>query len=69
MNDIEAIDLYTRELRMAAVRENVALFTEDALREQWGHLTFLRRLLEAEVDRRRERSKTTRIHRACFPQM
>lgn len=69
MNDIEAIDLYTRELRMAAVRENVALFTEDALREQWGHLTFLRRLLEAEVDRRRERSKTTRIHKACFPQM
>jgi len=69
MNDIEAIDLYTKELRMTAVRENVALFTEDALREQWGHLTFLRRLLEAEVDRRRERSKTTRIHRACFPQM
>lgn len=69
MNDIEAIDLYTKELRITAVRENVALFTEDALREQWGHLTFLRRLLEAEVDRRRERSKTTRIHRACFPQM
>ena len=69
MNDIEAIDLYTQELRITAVRENVALFTEDALREQWGHLTFLRRLLEAEVDRRRERSKTTRIHRACFPQM
>lgn len=69
MNDIEAIDLYTKELRITAVRENVALFTEDALREQWGYLTFLRRLLEAEVDRRRERSKTTRIHRACFPQM
>lgn len=69
MNDIEAIDLYTKELRITAVRENVALFTEDALREQWGHLTFLRRLLEAEVDRRRERSKTTRIHRACSPQM
>lgn len=69
MNDIESIDLYTKELRMSAIRENVALFTEDALREQWGHLTFLRRLLEAEVDRRRERSKTTRIHKACFPQM
>jgi len=69
MNDIEAIDLYTKELRMSAVRENVTLFTEDALREQWGHLTFLRRLLEAEVDRRRERSKTSRIHKACFPQM
>ena len=33
-----------------------------------GHLTFLRRLME-EVTRRRERSKTTRIHRADFPQM
>lgn len=69
MNEIEAIDMYTKELRLSAVRENATLFTEDAIREQWGHLTFLKHLLEAEVDRRRERSKTTRIHRACFPQM
>ena len=69
MKEIEAIDMYTKELRLSAVRENATLFTEDAIKEQWGHLTFLKRLLEVEVDRRRERSKTTRIHRACFPQM
>jgi len=39
------IDAYARELKLAAVRENVALLAEDAVREQWGHLTFLRRLL------------------------
>lgn len=69
MNEKDIIDAYARELRLAAVRENLDLFTEDAVREQWGHLTFLRRLLEEEVTRRRERSKMTRIHRADFPQM
>lgn len=69
MNEKDIIDAYARELRLAAVRENLDMFTEDAVREQWGHLTFLRRLLEEEVTRRRERSKMTRIHRADFPQM
>ena len=45
MSEKDVIDLYARELKLAAVRENVSLFAEDALREQWGHLTFLRRLL------------------------
>ena len=31
---------------LATVRECAALLAEDALRERWGHLTFLRRLLE-----------------------
>ena len=46
MNDMEAIDMYAKELRLSAVRENAALFSEDAIREQWGHLTFLKRLLD-----------------------
>lgn len=69
MNEKDIIDAYTRELRLAAVRENLDMFAEDAVRGQWGHLTFLRRLLEEEVTRRRERSRMTRIHRAGFPQM
>ena len=69
MNEMEVIDMYAKELKLAAVRENVPLFAEDAVREQWGHLTFLRRLLEEEVARRRERSKISRIHRADFPEM
>ena len=69
MNDKEIIASCARELRLATLRENVDLFIEDAVREQWGHLTFLRRLLEEEVAGRHEKSKTTRIHRAGFPQM
>ena len=69
MSERDAVEAYARELKLAAVRECAALLAEDAVRERWGHLTFLRRLLEEEVARRRERSKITRIHRADFPQM
>ena len=69
MSERDIIDAYARELRLAAVRENLDMLAEDAIREQWGHLAFLRRLLEEEVARRREKSKITRIHRADFPQM
>ena len=69
MSERDIIDAYARELRLAAVRENLDMMAEDAIREQWGHLAFLRRLLEEEVTRRREKSKITRIHRADFPQM
>lgn len=61
MSEKELIDMYTKELRLSSVRENVQLFAEDAAREQWGHLTFLRRLLEAEAAAKRERSKATVI--------
>ena len=68
MSERDVVEAYAKELKLAAVRECAALLAEDALRERWGHLTFLRRLLEEEVTRRRERSKITRIHRADFPQ-
>ena len=69
MNEKDIIDAYARELKLATVRENLSLFAEDAVREQWSHLVFLRKLLEEEVTRRREKGKITRIHRADFPQM
>ena len=69
MNDKELIDMYTRELRMSTVRENAMLLAEEAAREQWGHLAFLRRLLELEAAAKRERSKATRIRMVGFPQM
>ena len=69
MNEKDAVDAYAKELKLAAVRENAQLFAENAVREQWGHLTFHRRLLDEEVTRRRERSRITRIHRAEFPLM
>jgi DNA replication protein DnaC len=69
MNDRDYINTYARELKLGSIKENVEIFAEDAVREQWGYLGFLRRLLEEEVTRRREKSKIMRMHRADFPQM
>ena len=69
MNERDLIERYSRELKLVAVRDNAEMFATDAMREQWGYQMFLRRLLEEEVMRRREKSKITRIHRANFPQM
>ena len=68
MSEKDIVSAYAKELKLASVRENAALFAEDAMREQWGYLSFLRRLLEEEVMQRREKSKITRIHRADFPE-
>ena len=69
MNEKDIICQYAKELKLATIRENISLFVEDATREQWGYLMFLRRLFEEEVTSRREKSKIIRIHRADFPQM
>ena len=69
MNERNIIEQYARELKLATIKENVEFFAEDAMKEQWSYPMFLRRLLEEEVMRRREKSKITRIHRADFPQM
>ena len=69
MTEKEIICQYAKELKLATVRENISIFVEDATREQWGYLVFLRRLLEEELASRREKSKIIRINRADFPQM
>ena len=69
MTEKEIICQYAKELKLATVRENISIFVEDATREQWGYIVFLRRLLEEELTSRREKSKIIRIHRADFPQM
>jgi hypothetical protein len=53
MSEKDIVSAYAKELKLASVRENAALFAEDAMREQWGYLSFLRRLLEEEVMQRR----------------
>ena len=69
MAEKDIICQYAKELKLATVRENISIFVEDATREQWGYLVFLRRLLEEELTSRREKSKIIRMHRADFPQM
>jgi len=61
--------MYTKELRLPSVRENVQLFAEDAAREHWGQLTFLRMLLEVDAAAKCERSGASHIRMAGFPQM
>lgn len=69
MNEMDVIYQCARELKISSLKDNLPVFAEDAVREQWGHLTLLRRLLEEEVARRHEKSKSTRIRKAGFPQM
>ncbi len=57
MSEKDIVSAYAKELKLASVRENAALFAEDAMREQWGYLSFLRRLLEEEVMQRREKEQ------------
>ena len=45
MSEKDIVSAYAKELKLASVRENATLYAEDAMREQWGYLTFLRRLL------------------------
>lgn len=69
MNEIEIMNACARELKLASFKENAELYAQDAVREQWGYIGYLRRLLEEEVTRMRDKSKITRIHKAGFPQM
>ena len=69
MNEMDVINAYVGELKLATFRENAEPYAQDAVREQWECLGYLRRLLEGEVTRRREKGKITRIHKAGFPQM
>ena len=36
MSEKDIVSAYAKELKLASVRENAALFAEDAMREQWG---------------------------------
>ena len=58
MNEMDVINAYVRELKLATFRENAEPYAQDAVREQWGCLGYLRRLLEEEVTRRREKVKS-----------
>ena len=64
MNELDVINAYVRELKLAMFKENAEPYAQDAVREQWGCLGYLRRLLEEEVTRRREKA---RLHASIRP--
>lgn len=36
MNELDVINAYVRELKLATFRENAEPYAQDAVREQWG---------------------------------
>ena len=69
MTDKDQIELYTRELKMPTLRENLDLVVNDAIQGQWNYYRFLCALLENEVEHRFENRKIQRIKKADFPQL
>ena len=69
MTDKDRIELYTKELKMPVVRENLDTVINDAVQGQWNHYRFLCTLLEGEVEHRFENRKLQRIRKADFPQL
>lgn len=54
-------------LKLTCLLENYLGLADQAAKEQWSHLEYLSRLIEAEADRRRDRSIMRRIRLARFP--
>ena len=46
MNEMDVINTYVRELKLATFRENAEPYAQDAVREQWGCLGYLRDCLK-----------------------
>src|ERR1039457_4667050 len=54
-------------LQLPYIRANYHELAQTAAEQQWGHLEYLQRLIEAEVARREDKSLAHRIRRARFP--
>jgi len=54
-------------LQLPYIRANYHELAQTAAEQQWGHLDYLKRLIEAEVARREDKSLAQRIRRARFP--
>jgi len=54
-------------LQLPFIRTNYHELAQTAAEQQWGHLEYLKRLIEGEVARREDKSLAQRIRRARFP--
>jgi DNA replication protein DnaC len=54
-------------LQLPFIRANYHELAQTAAEQQWGHLEYLKRLIEGEVTRREDKSLAQRIRRARFP--
>jgi DNA replication protein DnaC len=63
----QAIEAYTYDVRLPAVRKNFANAIEEAEQKQSSYEEFLKTLLQKEWDQRQQSSKESRIRLAGFP--
>jgi DNA replication protein DnaC len=61
------IDQHLAYLKLAFIAEQYAPFATQAADKAWSHVDYLARLLEGEVDVRRDRATQSRIRLARFP--
>lgn len=67
MNSDEKISEQLVHLRLPFIRQHYQSLADEAAREQWTHLQYLRRLIEGESQQRYERCIARRIAAARFP--
>ncbi len=58
---------YLTYLKLPWIRENYNAMVTEAANQNWGHVEFLRRMLEGEANIRADRSTQRRIKNARFP--
>lgn len=65
--DATPLDEALRQLNLTHLRRHHAALTAEAAAAGWSHARFLRALLTAELDERRDRARIRRIKAARFP--
>jgi DNA replication protein DnaC len=63
----ERVQQHLARLKLACIADHVDMFAELAAREEWTYLTFLERLLDAEVSSRYARDVAMKLKLAHFP--
>ena len=67
VSENDSLNKLLLRLQLPFVRTNYHELAQTAAEQQWGHLEYLKRLIEGEVARREDKSLAQRIRRARFP--
>jgi DNA replication protein DnaC len=65
--DSDSLNKLLLRLQLPYIRANYHELAQTAAEQGWGHIEYLKRLIEGEVSRREDKSLAQRIRRARFP--
>jgi len=65
--DSDSLNKLLLRLQLPYIRANYHELAQTAAEQDWGHLEYVKRLIEGEVARREDKSLAQRIRRARFP--